>query len=365
MRIGILTFHNTRNYGAVYQAYALQAYLNEKGIDCEIINYNNKTLNERYEINPFKAKNFKQFVKRILNFSINFKLDRSFKNFKNNNIRISNKAYNEFNITDVDREYDIFIAGSDQIWNFKLSGYDKNYFMIFTEKQIKRNSYAASIGVGVIDEVDKNNLKELIEIQNNVSIREKQGIDAIKNICPGIVINQNIDPVFLISAEKWKKIKDNTVLNKKYILIYEVAYTDNLVDNARKLAKEKNLEIYYVSASNKKIKGFKNLKCLAPEKFLNYIYNAEYILTSSFHGMAFSILFNKEFYYDVPDNRNNNFSSRLENLAEITNLKNRRLYKDYNYFDKKIDYDKVNLLIEKEINSSYDYIDKILGGTNE
>ena len=117
MLIGVLTFHNTTNYGAIYQTYALQKFINDKGIACEVINYNNSVLLNRYSYNPFEAKSFKEFIKRVLYFKNNYSLFKKFKIFTKNYINLSSKSYNESNIKLADNYYDTFIAGSDQIWN--------------------------------------------------------------------------------------------------------------------------------------------------------------------------------------------------------------------------------------------------------
>ncbi|BFK82358.1 polysaccharide pyruvyl transferase family protein [Clostridium baratii] len=355
-KIGVLTFHRTTNYGAIYQTYALQKYLNENCI-CEVIDYNNNTLVERYELNPFKAKTIKQFLKRIIYYRDNKKLVEEFKRFTKGYIKLSTEKYNEQNITEADKVYDLFIAGSDQIWNLELSGYDLNYFSMFSKTKNKRNSYAASLGTSSLSEDKINIIKEVIPEQNFISIRESQGVDILKTLEMNCLkINQNIDPVFLLSKKEWEKLMFNSKKNERYIMVYEVAYTNHLRDFAEKKAKEYNLKLYFFSASNKKMKNAKNISDASPEKFLEYIHDADYVISSSFHGIALSIIFEKNFYYDIP-NEKNSFSSRITSLVSLLGLEDRSIQVNSN---KKINYDNVKRIVEKEKEKSKKYLNKII-----
>lgn len=357
-KVGILTFHKAANYGAVLQAYALQQFIKKRGNNCEIIDYNNSELNLNYCLNPFKAKNIKKFVKKILYFYENKRRNSIFKQFTSDYLKISNENYDTYSIFKVNNLYDAFITGSDQVWNYKITANDKNYFLSFCNDNSKKNSYAASFGnINIIDK----DIKETLNSMNNISVREDDALNKIIDL--GISskkVSQNIDPVFLLEKSKWKKIMTNIEHKKKYIFIYEVTYTDKMLELAKKISSTKNLEIYYLSASNKKVKGVKNLKFITPNEFLDYIYNAEYIITSSFHGMAFSIIFNKNFFYDIPSNANN-YSSRLESLANLLHLTDRKIIDGYNMdYTKGIDYKKVNDTICEEIKKSKTYLDMIL-----
>lgn len=361
MRVGILTFQNTTNYGAMFQAYALQTFVN-KYCACEILNYTNSTLKDRYEINPFKAKSIKDFVKKSLHYKENKKNMLIFNEFKRKKLNISDEEYNESNIAKADLKYDLFIAGSDQVWNFKLTNYDRNYFLTFASNKAKRNSYAASLGVSKLNESDEQFLKELITQQNNISVRENEGKNLIDDVISEKeknMINVNIDPVFLLSLKDWDKLIGNVnVTYNNYLFIYEVAYIPEILEFAKKIAKDKNLKILYVSASNKKLSGAITLKNITPLQFLKYIKNAEIIITSSFHGMAFSVIFNKIFYYGIPKNKAN-FGSRLNNLAKVLKLESRN-YINYSQDINFIDYNKVNNKIAAERRKAKDYIEGVI-----
>ena len=357
MKVGILTFHNTTNYGAIFQCYSLQRYIRDLGYECEVVNYNNKTLKERYDLNPLKSKNLKEFVKRVLFYLPETKNQKSFKEFTEKYINISEEEYNEDNIIESDEKYNLFIAGSDQIWNYKLSGNDKNYFMTFTLDSRKRNSYAASFGSSIIN--GKKDVIELLKIQNNISVREDDAVTELKKQFPNI--QQSIDPVFLIKKDSWLKFIDNKRICKKdYIFVYEVARTDKLRNFAHFLSKKYGLKILYLSKAGAKMKNVKRLYDVSPTEFLNYLYYSKYVVTSSFHGMALSIILEKEFFFDT-DADKKEFGSRLESLGRISKLENRKICEDFNEMNfEVIDYNKVHKDIEHEINNSKRYLQRVL-----
>lgn len=363
MKIGILTFQNTTNYGAMFQAYALQIFI-KNYCECEILNYTNSAFKNRYEINPFKSKTLKEFIKKTIYYKENKKNILIFNDFKNNYLRISKENYDENNIADSDSKYDLFISGSDQVWNFKLTNYDENYFLTFTNNKLKRNSYAASLGVSNLCASDEKMLKKLIIQQNNISVRENEGKNLINKVIDenkknNLDVNVNIDPVFLLSSNQWNELIENVNVNyDNYLFIYEVAYVPELLQFAKKIANEKKMKILYASASNKKLDGAITIKNITPLEFLTYIKKADIIITSSFHGMAFSTIFNKKFYYGIPKSKTN-FGSRLNNLASILNLESRNFI---NYSKKHdfIDYNDVNKKIFLERRKSKAYIERMI-----
>lgn len=360
MKIGILTFHNTNNYGAIYQTFALQHYINFLGIDCEVIDYNNGYLLNNYSINPFKTKKLSVFIKRILFFGSNYKLKNAFNRFSKKYIKLSERSFTEDNISDADMIYDLFISGSDQVWNLKLNGNDENYFMKFSDDYKKRNSYAASLGKVDFNDNEFNNLKELVSIQNNISVRERQSIDILDNFNLNKKVLSHIDPTFLLKKKEWEEIAESYDIKSEYIFVYEVSRTPYLRDFSIFLSKKFNLDIIFISGSSKNIKGATKLTGVGPEKFLSLIMNSTYVVTSSFHGLALSLILNKNVYFDV-QSEVGNLSSRLENLSAILNVMNRKINPDFESNDfSNIDFEGVNDLIDFEVKKSTDYLKKII-----
>lgn len=359
MKLGILTYHRTTNYGAIFQTYALQQFILSKNIDCEVIDYLNKTLKRRYSLNPLKKDNIKQSVKSIINIRDNIILKRKFVKFLNENISLSCNSYDEKNIALSNGVYDRFIVGSDQVWNLKLSGNDINYYLNFVENDHGKNSYAASFGINQFEKEELNEINELLRKFSNISVREKQGVDLLNKLEIENV-NQNIDPVFLLDKNKWEKFTNKRIKKEKYIFVYEITYTPNLIDYAKHIAQKMNCDVVFVSGSNRKVKGFINLNKLSPVEFLTYLKYSEYVVTSSFHGTAFSIIFEKKFNYDLPK-RKGNTGSRLTSLANLLNLGDREILPNFDEcVVREIDYSKVKEIIKVEIEKSNNYIEKVI-----
>ena len=359
MKLGILTYHKTTNYGAIFQAYALQQFFISNNVDCEIIDYLNKTLKKRYSLNPLNKGNIKNVLKSIANIGNNIILRKKFSDFIKSNVVLSSNKYSEKNIGTSNDIYDKFVVGSDQVWNLKLSGNDINYYLNFVKNDKDKNSYAASFGVNEFKKEELHEINQLLRKFSNISVREKQGVDLLNELKIENV-NQNIDPVFLLDKNKWDKFTSNRIKKEKYIFVYEITYTPNLIEYARYLSKKMNCEVVFVSGSNRKIKGFINLNKLSPIEFLTYLKYSEYVVTSSFHGTAFSIIFEKDFNYDLPKKQGNT-GSRLSSLANLLNLENREISSDFNKnIISEINYSNAKAIIADEIKKSNNYIEKII-----
>lgn len=353
MKIGTLTYHDTTNYGAVLQAFALQKKLEDLGYDSEIIDYKCNAITDRYKITRIcDSKNIKQFIKGILTNKNNRKLKNEFEKFNKDKQNISNKTYNKNNIKEVNNLYDKFIVGSDQVWNLDLSGNDTTYMLDFVTDNKRKASYAASFGYKIVPSQYIETTKKNLSTFNDILVREEQGKKIVKDL-----INKDakitVDPTLLFNKSEWINLMDlnNTIkINKDYILLYIIAPNKEIIKFTRRLAKDRNCKIIYINHSYKNILGMKNIKTAGPIEFLEYIKNAKYIVTTSFHGVAFSINFEKQFFYALSSEKNN-YNSRIENLSKILNLENRKISKDfYNY--SKIEYIEIRKKLEKIRNES-------------
>lgn len=323
MKAAILTYHNTRNSGAALQAYALQKKLSSMGINNEIIDYRCEKIESAYRLKKiYDNRNAKELIKWVLTFNRDKKAQGKFDCFKSKYMNIG-KMYDKATISDANKEYDVFITGSDQVWNMKLNGGDYTYLLDFVEKGKKRISYAASMGS---TQIEKNHLKkfgEELSLFDFISAREKPLEKYIKESF-GLSSYLVLDPTLLLDKTDYD-FRSNCRLPKgKYIFVYTIASTPNIEKAAKNLSKITGLPIIWGHMSYKKRKGVKNVTDLSPADFANYIKNAEYVFTSSFHGMAMSIVFEKQFFYDLDIATQNN-NSRLETLAENLSLENRKL----------------------------------------
>lgn len=366
MKIGIITYHRAKNLGGMLQAYALQQVLNEKVGDCEIIDYRNKKFEDQYRIKKIsEEKNIKNKVKNLLLKRKNVQFEKVRDEFNSNIQNISKEQYNEVNIEEANKKYDLFVTGSDQVWNTQLNFNDLNYFLKFVKDDKKKNSYAASFGKSNIDDNEKEEIIELLNTFNQISVREEAGkkiiTENVKKQCEVV-----LDPTLLLNKSRWEKlIVENERLEKeKYIFVYIIAPTPSLLNFARKLGKEKKAKVICFHNGYQRYSGVKNLNKVSPIDFLNYIKYAECIVTSSFHGFCFSVNFHKEFFYELDINKKNN-NSRLITLAKKLGLENREIVNGAAKNNDKIDYNIIEEKLNNQRQQSMNFIMKLGKGESK
>lgn len=284
-KIGILTFHRADNPGAVLQAYALSKYITDCiGTTAEIIDYKcEKVESTRYAHSG-------NIVKRIP-LAIYYKIKRNgFERFRNKWLPLSTIEYTKSDIAKSNLVYSAFIAGSDQIWNTECSDNDATYFLNFVEPEKDKIAYAASIGA---IQFTKNEIKSYAEYLSQfkaISVREQSSISKLDlpkdtKILP--------DPVFLLDEGQWKNVASKKKHKKKYVFVYLIQEDVNVLNAATQYAQQYNYDII----TNKKSIGF--IMNNSPDCFLEWIENAEAIFTNSFHGTAFSIIYQKKLSADI------------------------------------------------------------------
>lgn len=369
MRIGILTFHYAHNYGAMLQAYALCYFLNQHGFDAEIIDYRLHYIyrnHERYNILGYYKwlhetntafisilKTLKSYH-RHRNKSLQW---HRFEDFLNLRLKKSSRIYNVQEI----RGYDYIICGSDQIWNPQLTGGSNNpYWGNGIDLQIPMISYAASSGGSSID-IPIEQLKDKLQRFSAISVREKTLCDWLNGL--GIKSKCSIDPVFLLSSKEWQKLgecgQDKT---NRYLLIYAFQEDLTIYKIADKIARQLNLKIVRLCYKKRTdLSGvcdscFQDDSC-GPQDFIKYFADASFICTTSFHGVAFSILFNKQFYSVSPKK----YSERVSVVLNKFGLGRRAIngVEDVN-LKEQIDYVNINKLISDEVQLSFDYLKSCL-----
>lgn len=376
MQIGIITFHCADNYGAVLQCYALKKYIEKMGENVEIINYAPYHLTSRYNIFPTfkevlgKIKNkgiiytwkniifvcIKTFLKRL-------NKKKKFKEFRFFYIGIKSKKIKKITNRNCP-DYDMYIAGSDQIWNPTSNRGDTTYYLDFVDDKSKKVSYAASIGTFDIDEY-KSVMAKYLQRFDFISIREELFRDLIENISHKKV-SVVLDPVFLLDLKDWDKLTGKIRrFSEKFIFMYLFNKDNDAIKLANKLSRKYNLPIvhFYYGTLRKKLE--KDGKCFffdGPLDFLWYIKHAEYIITNSFHCVAFSLIFKKEFYSYFFTDR----GSRIVDILKKLNLEERictgKEIDNIIEYTNKINYDTIDNILLDLKQESYNYINKIIRG---
>lgn len=353
MRTGILTFINTVNYGALLQAYALQEIVKSFGGDVEIIRYQNQFIRNK-ELNTGKKITPRYIYKKlIMGRGIKQKYIH-FKEFENKYINYS-EHYNAANIHEAADKYDFFITGSDQVWNMDITHNDWNYFLSFVNNDKTLISYAPSFG-NVKFPKDKTDLAvQYLKRFNYLSVREAAGrqfIKLISNLDAEVVV----DPTLLLSKSEWESKIEFKPKEKHYILVYFPHNKALVFDFVKKLSKKTGCKIIYLSISPRVQFGIKTIYDASPDEFLGWIKHADYVVTGSFHGTAFSINLEKQFFYEPSGE-----GSRIDNLVTICGLKDRSILNN-EAIDKEIDYADAKKRLNAERIKSLEWLKESLMG---
>lgn len=364
MKIGILTFYYAHNYGAVLQAYALLTYLRKKGHESYIIPYKNKEILKMYPprlkpliakkniINPMKWSLCFSELKKVLCSKKEWQRQyNKFENFISNYlVEDETKPWNN-----IANSMDIIFFGSDQIWEQNIIGQNERIYLGDFQTRAKKISYAASCfsEKSVFTKYMIEKLKDfsLISVrENKLSERLKKELQKdIYIVC---------DPVFLLDKSVYKKLVSKNIDYGKYVLFYFVSEDKELQKICNRIRKQKKIRVieihYFKMQIRKKIDSYYDI---GPIEFLTLFYHADFIFTNSFHGTAFSIIFEKDFLVK-------SMNIRLFNLLRLMNLENRIIntYEEWKKTKKStaIDYDKVNIFRKRYIKRSKKYIEKAI-----
>lgn len=344
MKIGIITFQRAANYGAVLQAYALQSYLKMLQNEVEIIDYRCRSIECVHS--PFYflyVKGIKNKIKQLLRFPIKLKKRRIFNYFLNQKLELSNAVDKETIKVLFSEKYDVIIAGSDQIWNLDITGGDTTYLLDFVSPKTFKVSYAASFGVNKLKSEQVEQYKKYIYEFNKLSVREQQGATIIKKLYAADPF-VTVDPTLLLTHDEWENFMTKPKYDN-YVLLYMIQYNENMINIARKLSAEKNIPLIFISDSILRKKRIKYIKNATPEEWVGLFHNASYVVTNSFHGTVFSIIFNRKFIVGLSHSMTNG-NARIIDLLDNLNI-------EYNIVEnvidlsKNIDWEKINIEMEK------------------
>lgn len=341
-KVGVITFHEANNYGAVLQAVALQITLNKIGADAYLINYRPET---DY---GFKLKLSPRNIPYIP--FLNAK-KRKFNHFLNTNSKLTKIATNIEQLKVITKSFDAIITGSDQVFNPKWRNGDLNYLLSFADPN-QRYSYAASFGISELPLEWENKITPLLQNYNTISVREASAIELIENM--GLKGRIDCDPVLLLSKDEWIGLSKTNRL-EPYLLLYTLEQNDELLKFARKIAKEKNLQIVQLTDSLRKTKGdIHYFSYKSPEEFIGAFNKADYIVTNSFHGLAFSTLLEKDFTVFL-QNKNGAPNARLTDFVNKYQIVD-RVFGQGGELLKEHDFEGTRESIKQDVNKSLEYL---------
>lgn len=294
MKIGIITMHRVKNCGSNLQAYALQHKLQQMGHDAELIDY-------YYQPPSSKTFSIQNIISFILDAITGFPKRRQrsrFKKFQEKYYHTS-KFYDKDSIKENPPVYDLYMSGSDQVWNPRYIKDDTNFMLSFADASCRKVSYASSFACAEIPEEYAKKYADALNQYDKISVREQAGIDIVKKLT-GKDAQLACDPVLLLGQSEWSELAGEVRPYKEpYILVYTLAYMFNprpgiynIIDTVQKKLGYK--VIYLNGTKEEKFKpNSKVVKDFGPIEFLQWIKNAEFVITDSFHCTAFSVIFSR------------------------------------------------------------------------
>ena len=348
LRAGIIThYHNSTNYGGTLQAYALCKVLEKKGccpsqirIDTEShISAKTKFLNlmrkspekavaviskfllKKMFIIPFNKKKYREFNEIIKT------RKESFEKFRDEKVPQSNRVYNLNNVNECLRLYDVFITGSDQVWHPLAC--NSAYLLDFVPEVKPKFSYAASLSTNHLGKAQQLKFQQSLKNYIGISVREEDAVELLKPVSPMPPVC-SLDPTLLLGQNEWDNIASDRIINEPYVFFFFLGNSKRQFKIARKYAKNHNLKLVMIPFLSGKYTSddFKPgdlvLKTASPQDFISLIKYCDVVFTDSFHAVAFSSVYKKEFFV-FTRNGSKEMSTRIENITRLFGTRERFL----------------------------------------
>lgn len=368
MKISIITVLNTVNYGSALQSVATQKFFKELGLEVEFVDYWRKDQKVSGQIKYIvfdKKKTLKQWIKKpirdILRIISVYRNNKKFRQFISQNINLTQCRYSSFEeLLNNVPEADIYCTGSDQMWNSTWNqGIEKSFFLEYAPSDKKRIAFATSIGKVKIDDAEADIIIPMIKKYDLITMREQTAVELLGKY--GVQSVNVLDPTLLFNRNQWDELTADRVVVEPYLLVYQLhqRHADaDFTKVVRRISKEKKLNIVRIAYSYADKNIGKKIFNPTVNEFLSLIRNADYIVTDSFHGTAFSINFNKNFSVIYPES----YSTRMDSLLKLTGLQSRHVSAE-RCEENGIDYENVNSILEKkrkEIRTLFsEYVNKL------
>lgn len=365
IKIGILTFHCAHNYGAVLQCYALQEVLKSMGYNVEIINYRPKYLLNQYKkfcFNRLISRNpirmLKIWINEIMTINKRKKRYEAFQTFIETRLNLTLPVEGK----NIPSSFDVYIMGSDQIWNPQITkGFDSVYFgeFKFPKNGKKYIAYAASMEASSLNQESKTFYSRVLKNFDAISVRENTFAQLLQSLT-NKKIETVLDPTLLTDSAIWDSIIKHPSIREPYVLVYQVRRDKNTKRIADNIAKQLHAKVIEITA-NLSCKLLRNTyQSCSPEEFLGWIKYASCVITTSFHGTAFSIIYNKSFYCLKLGKGDTRAASLLQELE----LENRMIERTSSPKFQLLNYEYVNEKIMNLRKKSYQFLLSSLN-TNE
>lgn len=343
----LVTCHNIKNYGSVFQTYATTKIFRAHGYEVLVIDYqrpgtDSKGFRETVLRESHLAKKlpFKYIFPWILSFSFN-KMESVFGEFLGDRLSLTERTfYTEDELKSEWPEADLYISGSDQIWNSSINGrIERPYFLSFVPDEKKKMSFASSFGKTFLDDLEKRETRDLLSRYDCISTREESGANIVRSL--GLNAEAILDPTLWLTASEWGALAESVKTPAHYILVYQLHDNKKMDEYVKNIQKKYNMpclriDLYYHYV----VKAGRHIVCPTPGQVIELIRKADYVISDSFHMTVFSILFEKKFLAIYSEN---SYNDRIGNILGWLGLIERHLesYDDYDMLKADISYEDV------------------------
>ena len=349
MKCGIMTYQDTTNYGALLQAFATQRAFADLKIETELIDYKCENIAKRELPESIFKYGITHIPGAVIKRLILAKKYRHLERFKHKYCHLSERKYDRSSIGESAAIYDRFISGSDIIWELNVTGQDTSYYLDFAPDS-KKYAFSSSFGYTEMPEGYAQISKELLLKYDSISVREFESAQIIKKLL-NAEVPVTLDPTLLLTADQWRNFEEKAPIDKKYVLVYFDDKDHKILSYAQKLAEQTGCIVVYLSERTKSIKNVKMMRAVSVGQFLWLIDHAQYVVTASFHGVAFSINFNTQFCY-----LNRAHQGRINTLMKKMNIQDRDIRTNEIL---PLSWDKINSALSEERKTAFNYIKQI------
>lgn len=325
----------------------------------DVLDYRPKCITENY--NLLYTKRIKGFIASVLNVPTNIVKKRRFKRFMEENMRLTPTF---FQAEKISVDSDLLILGSDQIWNLDVTkGVDKTYFGKLPNGGQYVIPYAASIGKDAINEKEAETYKTLLNTVPNIGVRERNAQSMLRRIFPDKNIDVTLDPTLMVDASVWNHLEKKIPLPDKYVLIFSLNGYEKTYATAEEIAAKRGIPIIEVLGHNIDFldkRKHRKLATLGPQEFLYAIHHADAVVTDSFHGTAFSIIYQRDLRVIPHKTR----GARMVELLQAINAENRLVGDHTRIIFEKIEWNEESLRLLEELKAhSFEFITNALNTT--
>jgi coenzyme F420-reducing hydrogenase beta subunit len=366
MKVALLSFHNAYNYGAALQAYGLQYVVEQLDVECEYIDYQNARRQFAYDMSmqikeELRKKNIVRAGKLICGKPFIESRGKKFDIFYQRYLRKTSRIYhNAEEAKELNSQYDKFIVGSDQVWNYDNSGEDWSFFLSFVQDNSKKISYSSSFGISNIPDRYLDDYSKYLALFDRLSVREGLGVELVEELT-GRKAHLVLDPVFLAGRKCWNALCENSPAKSSQPYIFFYTNRPSQVNDFLNTGYDTSGLRHHVLSSHVTPKDFLNPKVdicisMSPQRFIEEIKSAEFVVTASFHCLAMAVIFHKPFCVILTGDYGKD--ERLLSLLNIIDQKSRILTESTTIADlqKSIDYDEVDKQLKPYMEQSYEYL---------